>query len=147
MIKNNINLQALRGQYRLVSFNQKNIYISSRIPYFTRTDMPLPFLIHNNQWKNELFPDIDHQASVKLNSFFFFFFWLKWMICINQLVIKDEVLTESFKKYRSKVSESKIIQSSSKIGESKTTKFPMRVQPPFLIERTQFVFYFYFFLF
>ena len=38
------------------------------------------------------------------------------MICINQLVIKDEVLTESFKKYRSKVSESKIIQISSKIG-------------------------------
>ena len=69
------------------------------------------------------------------------------MICINQLVIKDEVLAESFKEYISKVSESKIIQSSSKIGESKTTKFPMRVQPPFLIERTQFVFYFYIFLF
>ena len=52
------------------------------------------------------------------------------MICNNLLAIKGEVLAESHKEYKPEASESKKIQRLSELGESKTTKFPIRVHPP-----------------
>lgn len=43
--------------------------------------------------------------------------------------MKGEVLAKSLKEYKLEASESKIIRNSSEIGESKITKFPIRVQP------------------